>query len=123
MASYRPYRPAIGLKEALEEIETKSGILYDPEVVRVCLDLSGRRVTSWKNSPLRGGYQGFIFEKIRNNQCRLPRVAFRISGSLFLASSSPILMNSLEERNSLQWVSLMSGQIHTSAFSVCILDM
>jgi len=39
MASYRPYRPAIGLKEALEEIETKSGILYDPEVVRVCLDL------------------------------------------------------------------------------------
>lgn len=39
MAFYRPYRPAIGLKEALEEIETKSGILYDPEVVRVCLDL------------------------------------------------------------------------------------
>ena len=39
MASYRPYRPAIGLNEALEEIGTKSGILYDPEVVRVCLDL------------------------------------------------------------------------------------
>jgi putative nucleotidyltransferase with HDIG domain len=39
MASYRPYRPAVGLKEALEEIETKSGVLYDPEVVRVCLEL------------------------------------------------------------------------------------
>ena len=39
MASYRPYRPAIGMEEALEEIENNAGILYDPEVVKICLDL------------------------------------------------------------------------------------
>jgi PAS domain S-box-containing protein len=39
MASYRPYRPAIGLEEALEEIENNAGILYDPEAAKVCLDL------------------------------------------------------------------------------------
>jgi PAS domain S-box-containing protein len=39
MASYRPYRPALGIKAALEEIEKNSGILYDPQVVKVCLRL------------------------------------------------------------------------------------
>ncbi|MHB8842785.1 MAG: HD domain-containing phosphohydrolase [Candidatus Aquicultor sp.] len=39
MASYRPYRPALGIDIALEEIEKNKGILYDPEVVEVCLRL------------------------------------------------------------------------------------
>jgi len=39
MASYRPYRPAVGIVSALEEIERQQGILYDPEVVQVCLRL------------------------------------------------------------------------------------
>jgi HD-GYP domain-containing protein (c-di-GMP phosphodiesterase class II) len=39
MASYRPYRPALGVDPALEEIERNKGILYDPEVVEVCLRL------------------------------------------------------------------------------------
>jgi putative nucleotidyltransferase with HDIG domain len=39
MASYRPYRPAKGVDVALEEIEKNKGILYDPEVVEVCLKL------------------------------------------------------------------------------------
>ncbi len=39
MASYRPYRPPLGLEEALKEIEKNKGILYDPEVVDVCLYL------------------------------------------------------------------------------------
>jgi PAS domain S-box-containing protein/putative nucleotidyltransferase with HDIG domain len=39
MASHRPYRPALGIEPALSEIETKAGRLYDPEVVRACLDL------------------------------------------------------------------------------------
>lgn len=39
MASYRPYRPAIGLKEALEEIAQNRGILYDPAAVDACLRL------------------------------------------------------------------------------------
>ncbi len=39
MASYRPYRPALGIESALEEIEMNKGILYDPRVVEVCLGL------------------------------------------------------------------------------------
>jgi len=37
MASYRPYRPALGLDAALEEIEKNRGVLYDPAVVDICL--------------------------------------------------------------------------------------
>ncbi len=37
MASYRPYRPAVGIDQALEEISRNRGTLYDPEVVDVCL--------------------------------------------------------------------------------------
>jgi len=33
MSSKRPYRPALGIDAALEEISQKKGILYDPEVV------------------------------------------------------------------------------------------
>lgn len=39
MASYRPYRPAVGLEAALTEIAGNRGILYDPDVVDACLRL------------------------------------------------------------------------------------
>jgi len=39
MASYRPYRPELGIDKALEEISKNSGRLYDPDVVDVCLKL------------------------------------------------------------------------------------
>jgi len=39
MASYRPYRPALGIEVALKEIEKNNGILYDPDVVSACLAL------------------------------------------------------------------------------------
>ena len=39
MASHRPYRPALGIGAALEEILEKGGSLYDPEVTRACLRL------------------------------------------------------------------------------------
>jgi putative nucleotidyltransferase with HDIG domain len=39
MSSHRPYRPALGLKSALEEVSRASGILYDIEVVDACLSL------------------------------------------------------------------------------------
>jgi PAS domain S-box-containing protein/putative nucleotidyltransferase with HDIG domain len=35
----RPYGPAQGIDRALEEIHQKTGILYDPEVVTICLKL------------------------------------------------------------------------------------
>jgi putative nucleotidyltransferase with HDIG domain len=39
MSSHRPYRPSLGIDKALEEISQNRGILYDPEVVDVCLKL------------------------------------------------------------------------------------
>ncbi|MGA9349194.1 MAG: HD domain-containing phosphohydrolase [Anaerolineae bacterium] len=39
MASHRPYRPSRGIDLALEEISQNRGVLYDPEVVDVCLKL------------------------------------------------------------------------------------
>ncbi|MEW6616194.1 MAG: HD domain-containing phosphohydrolase [Thermodesulfobacteriota bacterium] len=39
MASHRPYRAAIGLDGALEEISMNSGILYDADVVGACIRL------------------------------------------------------------------------------------
>jgi len=39
MSSHRPYRPALGIGAALEEIAQKRGILYDREVVDACLKI------------------------------------------------------------------------------------
>ena len=39
MSSHRPYRPALGIDAALEEIEKNKGILYDTAVTEACLRL------------------------------------------------------------------------------------
>ena len=39
MSSHRPYRPALGLEKALQEIQEYSGILYDEEVVKNCIEV------------------------------------------------------------------------------------
>jgi putative nucleotidyltransferase with HDIG domain len=39
MTSHRPYRPGLGIDVALQEIEMHKGVLYDPQVVDVCLKL------------------------------------------------------------------------------------
>lgn len=39
MSSHRPYRPALGIDAALEEISKNKGTLYDSEVVDVCIEL------------------------------------------------------------------------------------
>ena len=39
ISSYRPYRPALGIDAALEEIEKNKGILYDEKVVETCIKL------------------------------------------------------------------------------------
>jgi putative nucleotidyltransferase with HDIG domain len=48
MASNRPYRPALGIKEALKEIEKNKGILYDPQAVNACLRLFSKKKFSFK---------------------------------------------------------------------------
>ena len=39
MATFRPYRPALGIDQALEEISKNKGRLYDPQAVEACLRL------------------------------------------------------------------------------------
>lgn len=39
IASFRPYRPALGIDPALEEISGQRGSLYDPPVVEACVHL------------------------------------------------------------------------------------
>lgn len=39
MSSHRPYRPALGIKKALEEISLNNGILYDPNVAEACFKI------------------------------------------------------------------------------------
>ena len=39
MASHRPYRAALGIDKALQEIQDKKGSLFDPAVVNACVSL------------------------------------------------------------------------------------
>ena len=39
MSSHRPYRPGLGIDAALAEIAKNRGVLYDPDIVDVCLRL------------------------------------------------------------------------------------
>jgi putative nucleotidyltransferase with HDIG domain len=39
MAMHRPYRPALGVDKALEEIEEYRGVLYDGQAVEACLSV------------------------------------------------------------------------------------
>ena len=39
MATHRPYRPALGLEPALQEITQNRGVLFDEEAVNACLRL------------------------------------------------------------------------------------
>jgi response regulator RpfG family c-di-GMP phosphodiesterase len=43
MASHRPYRPAVGVDKALEEISINKGKLYEPAVVNACLNLFDKK--------------------------------------------------------------------------------
>lgn len=43
MSSYRPYRPALGLNAAIEEIKKNKGKLYDPRIVDTCIKIIIRK--------------------------------------------------------------------------------
>lgn len=43
MSSHRPYRPALGIDRALEEIKQNRGRLYDPDAVEACLKIFSQR--------------------------------------------------------------------------------
>ncbi|MBI4845819.1 MAG: HD domain-containing protein [Candidatus Omnitrophica bacterium] len=48
MASHRPYRPALGVERALDEILSKKGILYLPSVVDACINIFLRKGFQFK---------------------------------------------------------------------------
>ena len=54
MSSHRPYRPALGLDRALEEIKQHSGRLYDPVAVEACLKIFSQRNYDLSFFPRRG---------------------------------------------------------------------
>jgi HD-GYP domain-containing protein (c-di-GMP phosphodiesterase class II) len=39
MVSYRPYRPALGMDDAIREISANRGVRYDAQVVDACLQV------------------------------------------------------------------------------------
>ncbi|MEJ2726267.1 MAG: PAS domain S-box protein [Deltaproteobacteria bacterium] len=43
MVSHRPYRPALGLEKAFEEISAKQGVMYDSLVVEACMKVLNER--------------------------------------------------------------------------------
>jgi len=50
MASHRPYRPALGIDAALEEIEAHAGERYDADVVEACLHLFKKDAFSFEEN-------------------------------------------------------------------------
>lgn len=55
MTSHRPYRPALGIGKALEEITRNSGRLYDADAVHACLELFNDKGFAFENSGLSSG--------------------------------------------------------------------
>lgn len=51
MSSHRPYRAALGIEKAMEEIMNYRGIRYDEAIVNACLELINRDKFSFKVSP------------------------------------------------------------------------
>ena len=58
MASHRPYRPALGIDAALEEIEQHSGGLYDAEVAAACVELFRRQGFTFASPGAADGVDG-----------------------------------------------------------------
>jgi len=50
MASHRPYRPAVGLEPAIEELKSNTGA-FDPDVVSACLALYERGELAFLSAP------------------------------------------------------------------------
>ncbi len=59
IASHRPYRPALGVRKALEEITGKKKTSFDPKVVDACVSLFYER-----NFSFEGGYPCNIESKV-----------------------------------------------------------
>lgn len=50
ISSHRPYRVALGIKAALQEVKSRRGTSFDPEIVDICVDLFEKKEFEWKNN-------------------------------------------------------------------------
>jgi putative nucleotidyltransferase with HDIG domain len=57
MSSHRPYRDALGIEKALDEINKNKGILYDAKVVEVCTDLFRKKGYKFRTTDILSGLQ------------------------------------------------------------------
>jgi PAS domain S-box-containing protein len=57
MNSFRPYRPALGIEMALDEISKNRGILYDADVVNACRRLFREKGFQWNEREPRSDVQ------------------------------------------------------------------
>ena len=53
MSSHRPYRPALGIEDAINEIKNNKGILYDPDVVEACIKIIKSKKFSFDKDPFK----------------------------------------------------------------------
>jgi HD-GYP domain-containing protein (c-di-GMP phosphodiesterase class II) len=60
MVSHRPYRPAKGLDNALEEILKNRGTLYDPDIVDACVRLFSEKGFQFKESSSACHHEGLF---------------------------------------------------------------
>jgi HD-GYP domain-containing protein (c-di-GMP phosphodiesterase class II) len=68
MCSHRPYRPALGLDLAFEEISRQRGKSYDPEVVDICMKLyNDDTATSTATLPELARQPQVVFNHIPSN--------------------------------------------------------
>jgi HD-GYP domain-containing protein (c-di-GMP phosphodiesterase class II) len=51
ISSDRPYRPALGISAALNEIKTYRGTLYDPDVVDACMTVINEKDFNFEYDP------------------------------------------------------------------------
>ncbi len=49
ISSHRPYRPALGIAAAMEEIKVGRGEKYDPRIVDLCVELFEREEFHWED--------------------------------------------------------------------------
>ena len=58
MVSHRPYRAALSIEAALEEIKKHSGTLYDAKVVKACVTLFRKDGFAFERSGVVDGVDG-----------------------------------------------------------------
>jgi len=60
MSNHRPYRPGLGIDQALAEITGGAGRRYDPEAVEACVALFEQDRFSYDTTPVAAGLDSWV---------------------------------------------------------------